>query len=275
MSTLTVHPNIPSFLRAAQSFLESNELDNNMILGLCAGRTQLPPDWTLLSVERDGAVEAVAVKAGARLLLSPTENGEAARLFAGYFREHGVRPEFVFAPSAMVERFAERYGAETDGPGRVCLVHELHQVEAVPETAGTFEPATPEHADVLTDWIVAFEQEAGLLGRKTREVVRAETLHRIARGEFFVWTRDGAVVSMAAIMRATPNIGIVGLVYTPPEHRGAGYATAIVAELSREIQRRGYTRCGLFTDATNPTSNRIYYRIGYRPGTEFMELGFP
>jgi predicted GNAT family acetyltransferase len=53
-------------------------------------------------------------------------------------------------------------------------------------------------------------------------------------------------------------------VYTPPEHRRRGYATALVADLSRHALRTGAERCMLFTDLANPTSNRIYARIGYR-----------
>jgi predicted GNAT family acetyltransferase len=68
-------------------------------------------------------------------------------------------------------------------------------------------------------------------------------------------------------------------VYTPPELRGHGYATAVTAELSRRLLdgrlfdgRRRF--CFLYTDLANPTSNAIYERIGYRRVCESAEISF-
>jgi|GEM_PF-2291712 len=56
----------------------------------------------------------------------------------------------------------------------------------------------------------------------------------------------------------------IGPVYTPPEHRGHGYATALVTHLSEWALASSATGCTLFTDLANPVSNRIYERMGYR-----------
>ncbi len=66
----------------------------------------------------------------------------------------------------------------------------------------------------------------------------------------------------------------IGMVYTPPEHRGNGYATALVADQSQWLLDNGYDACFLFTDLANPTSNRIYERIGYRQVAEAASYGF-
>ena len=62
--------------------------------------------------------------------------------------------------------------------------------------------------------------------------------------------------------------------YTPPEARGRGYASALVAELTAALLASGRSFCCLFTDLANPTSNRIYERIGYRPVTDVDEYRF-
>lgn len=69
---------------------------------------------------------------------------------------------------------------------------------------------------------------------------------------------------MAALARETWTGIAVNAVYTPPEERGRGYASACVAALSQHALDGGRDFCMLFTDATNATSNRIYERIGYR-----------
>jgi predicted GNAT family acetyltransferase len=54
----------------------------------------------------------------------------------------------------------------------------------------------------------------------------------------------------------------IGPVYTPPDRR-RGYASNLVAALSRWQLEDGYRACFLFTDLANPTSNKIYTEIGY------------
>ena len=66
----------------------------------------------------------------------------------------------------------------------------------------------------------------------------------------------------------------VGLVYTPPELRRKGYATACVAGVCREILKSGYDFCALYTDLSNPTSNSIYIKIGFKPVCDSVQYTF-
>jgi predicted GNAT family acetyltransferase len=60
-------------------------------------------------------------------------------------------------------------------------------------------------------------------------------------------------------------------VYTPPAQRGRGWASNAVAEVSRRIQAEGARVC-LFTDQANPTWNKIYVALGYRPMVDMANL---
>jgi predicted GNAT family acetyltransferase len=66
----------------------------------------------------------------------------------------------------------------------------------------------------------------------------------------------------------------VGPVYTPPACRGRGYASAAVASLSQRLLDDGASRCMLFTDLSNPTSNKIYDALGYRRFADWEERRF-
>jgi predicted GNAT family acetyltransferase len=90
----------------------------------------------------------------------------------------------------------------------------------------------------------------------------------------YKWVLAGQTVSCAAIMRQTPNIGIVGLVFTPTELRGQGFASGCVWNLSSFILNSGLRYAGLFTDVSNPVSNEIYKKIGYLPFSEFLDVNF-
>ncbi len=89
-------------------------------------------------------------------------------------------------------------------------------------------------------------------------------LARIASGNIFLW-HDQGPVSMAQKLRPTRHGISVSGVYTPPELRRRGYASSCVAALSQQLLDAGFAYCTLFTDLSNPTSNEIYQRIGYRP----------
>jgi len=84
---------------------------------------------------------------------------------------------------------------------------------------------------------------------------------------------DGRPVSLASFGNPTPNGIRIGPVYTPPEYRRRGYASALVAELSERLLA-GRRFCFLFTDLANPTANRIYEQIGYRRVCEAAEIVF-
>jgi uncharacterized protein len=54
-------------------------------------------------------------------------------------------------------------------------------------------------------------------------------------------------------------------VYTPQGKRGRGYASGCVAAASAYALGSFAHTCMLYTDLSNPTSNRIYQAIGYVP----------
>ncbi len=62
--------------------------------------------------------------------------------------------------------------------------------------------------------------------------------------------------------------------YTPPELRGRGYATSVVAELTEQRLATGLAFCFLRTDLANPTSNAIYASIGYEPVADRDQWSF-
>ncbi|BFO22884.1 hypothetical protein SHKM778_92720 [Streptomyces sp. KM77-8] len=88
---------------------------------------------------------------------------------------------------------------------------------------------------------------------------------RYADKRYTLWeTLDGTPVSVAGM---NPLIGgqiQVDIVYTPAELRGRGYAAAVAAEVSRAALATGARDVVLFADLSNPTSNALYQRLGYR-----------
>lgn len=132
---------------------------------------------------------------------------------------------------------------------------------------GRLRAATGADLSTAMTWFDGFrraaDEQAGRTAGHAEEVPADDVLRRIADGRLWFWD-DGGPVHMTSA--SLPGFGVsrVGPVYTPDEHRGKGYASATVAEVSRLILAEGSRAC-LFTDQANPVSNRIYVRLGYRP----------
>jgi predicted GNAT family acetyltransferase len=95
-----------------------------------------------------------------------------------------------------------------------------------------------------------------------------------AVGAGFALRDDGGPVSFAGYGNETRHGVRIGPVYTPPEHRSRGYASAVVAGLSQQLLDEGRRFCFLFTDLANPTANRLYARLGYKPVCDAAEIVF-
>ncbi|MFE7465538.1 GNAT family N-acetyltransferase [Streptomyces sp. NPDC057499] len=183
-----------------------------------------------------------------------------------------VAPEAVgpLAAALPLSRFsADRATAEALAAGwpghRIEEEQRLYRLGTLvppsPAPAGRARRAAPADRELLVRWHLDFADEAGTpVGHVERTVDE-----RTASGTLTVWEDGGARVSMAGVSALIAGtVRVVG-VYTPPEHRGRGYAAAVTAEASRAAMAAGAREVLLFTDLTNPTSNGVYRRIGFRP----------
>lgn len=246
----------------------------------------------LLSVAAAHRGEPVAV-ANANLWLWAEDNGEVAAA-AQHTPPHGaylstgparaiemlartlwlMRPGLpgVAGPGTSPLEFAaqwSRLGGPQATPTMRQGVYAAADVTTPSDVAGRLRPATDADAALLRQWVDQFVAEAGVI-RLTQDQVGP----RIDAGLMFLWEAGGAPVSMAAVTVAEAGVSRVQYVYTPPEIRNHGYASACVAALTaRELASEGRT-CMLFTDLANPTSNSIYQAVGYRRLADAVELRF-
>ena len=92
-----------------------------------------------------------------------------------------------------------------------------------------------------------------------------KALQRIDSGDIYLWKNgEGDFVSMAARVRQTSSTSSISWVYTPTLYRGRGYGSKVTAYLTQLLFEQGSIVCNLYTDASNPTSNSIYQKIGYQ-----------
>ncbi len=249
--------------------------EGELTLGILWRLTHEPDAWgadvTLLAGVEGGTPVAVVTMTGPHPALIVGLGDDPGVDYAGFVEAmaEGPRPVGVNGAVRWVDPFARAWseaGASTT-LHRKMRAFELLAVKPPRTPDGTFRPAGPADGELMERWVIAF-------GEDIAEQVTAEQAHNTVyrlttTGDLWVWERDGEVVSMAAITRRTPWSSTVALVYTPPQQRGQGYASAVVAQLSQRELDAGQEWCALFTDVANPTSNHIYAEIGYEPRCDF------
>ena len=152
-------------------------------------------------------------------------------------------------------------------------LYELEHVDMPDAAGGTMVRTGPESKPFLQEWLEGFVTECFPTKPFNREVIEKRVQRLIDEQKGYLWkNREGKLVSMAAIVRESPNTASLSLVYTPPLQRGQGYAARVVATLSQQQLDAGKTACNLHTDLANPTSNGVYTRIGYRKIAESVRI---
>ena len=155
---------------------------------------------------------------------------------------------------------------------------ELGDLVARRSPPGRLREATRADADLALAWFRAFEaaaaEQAGHPGTHGigESFTREDMQLRIDEGVVWFWEDEsGQRVHLTGANPPAHGVARIGPVYTPTGHRGRGYASAAVAEVSRRYLEQGVRAC-LFTDQANPTSNKIYEAIGYRPVVDMVNL---
>ncbi|GAB3416888.1 GNAT family N-acetyltransferase [Flindersiella endophytica] len=184
----------------------------------------------------------------------------------------GVTGIFEYA-TEFARIWSERTGCGVE----VTMRQRLHDVaEVIPARPVTGEPrlAGQHDRDLLVAWTEAFELEAESGLGVPSGTAGANVDARLLEDRAFVWEDGGRPVSYTGISHTIAGVTRVGPVYTPPELRGRGYASALVAAVTQGALDAGARRCALYTDLANPTSNKIYAAVGYRPVADLVIYKF-
>ena len=277
LTTVTSYNTPKEFLGDSEKILEQRALENNLILGICNGfadKSKVYDGCVFINAFANNQIQASSIKTISKAIVSgTTQDIHHIKSLADYYLDKGIHLSGAIGESFYSIEFSKFYGKGQVG-ARTLIVHKLVSVNSLPIAPGNLVPAILNDIDLLTDWIINFEEDTQTFPKQSRAQILKSTQARVELGDFFKWIDNNEIVSIAAIVRKTKKAGIVGLVYTPAKLRGRGYATSCVQKLSEYILSSGYRYCGLFTDKSNPTSNHIYKKIGYLPLSEFTDIEY-
>jgi RimJ/RimL family protein N-acetyltransferase len=290
------HETVEEFWSLAGPLLSADPVRHTIAVAIVGRLTQgipfsdEPPIFVTVHADtvraNDGAVTGGAVTGAAmctppRSFIVSALPPEAAPAVADHLRTLGVsltgvtggRDEAEAFGAAWAERTGLRMVVRLDQ--RLYRLGELSAPTTVPGHAGP--PVTDDEYEQVARWRAAFAAESMhcMHGSPDIHANRAEVRRiRAAGSSMLLWRVDGTPVSYAGVGRPQQGMSRVGPVYTPPEHRGHGYGSAVTAAASRLALDQGAEHVVLFTDVANPVSNSIYQRIGFRPVGDALDAAF-
>ena len=253
------------FLTRAGEWLNALEAHHNLILSLAGGRAEAgewPEGSIFVSLERAGAVVGCALRTPPHKLLVTDMPLDAAPVVAGLAAERYQEMPGVLGPPPAAEAVARAWVELRGGvwrPGMRQGIYRLDEVVHPDPVPGAMRTATSADLDVAIVWGEGFSREVGVRFPTKREAVE----RWIALERLHIWDDAETAVSIAVAQGQTASGVRIGYVYTPPELRRRGYASALVAALSQKMLDSGRGFCVLYTDLSNPTSNAIYRAVGY------------
>jgi predicted GNAT family acetyltransferase len=264
------HVDVDGFLAAAGEFLVAREAEHNLIYGICSNLRETPeafsgPPYLATVIDRGRVVAAALQTPPYQLVLSEIDDPGAIPMLADDLVDRDLPG--AIGPVEHVGTFMAEREVRGAPPPRLTTSERIFRLTAVtrrPAVSGHTRIAQQADRSVVTRWLEAFRREA-LEETELADVEAMADRWLARRGRTLHLWEDGEVVSLAGTGGDTPNGIRIGPVYTPPEARNRGYASALVAAISQEQLAAGKRFCFLFTDLANPTSNHIYREIGYEP----------
>lgn len=139
---------------------------------------------------------------------------------------------------------------------------------ALTDNVDGVESATESDVDELASFMADFYREA--VGEEHEiEQVKADVMKKLS--SFAVIRQEGKIASMAATKRETERLACISDVYTLPQYRDKGLSCKVVTYLTKRILGSGKLAY-LFVDKTNPISNHLYRKIGYKYAVPQYEI---
>jgi GNAT superfamily N-acetyltransferase len=254
------------FMAAAEEYLRSRPVEHTTVLTLIgtlrrSGLSAYGREAPLFGAWRDhhGVVVGALLQTPPHPVLfgetPPSAVSEAVDAFDG-------RPlPGVNLPVSQVDLFVGPWVARNGSTATTHMRTRLYRLAALESPGGPTRPATAEDRSLLIGWVRDFHASMGESLRDAEAVVDEALADNIVT----LGLASGEPVSM--VMRTLPESGVARIryVFTPKSARGRGYAGAATAAACTAALADGASDVVLFTDLSNPTSNGLYQRLGFRP----------
>ena len=258
-------PDVTALWLAAETYLSRDPANNTHQLSAAKrimdmGARHGERFFVVYADDTESEVVASAIYVDSKALFLAMMLPEAASALALHLRASGLRLTGVIGRRDVLpfftDSFAQRFTTHVE-----LMLYQLVKTPEHARAAGHASVVTMDDSTLLVEWHREFELKVGMIAVPTPLDERVAA--RIRNQQLIVWVDTGKAVSMAGANPLPAASARIGPVYTPPALRGRGYAQAVTAAASEHVQRDQARTVFLFTDASNPASNKAYQRIGF------------
>jgi uncharacterized protein len=274
MVNLLKYENLLLFKKDVTGFLEQDEVVNNLLLGVLQSIDKSP---LLMAVVRkdEEIVWTMLQTQPAKIILSraaPLSPGELQLIAEQMHQSFQSIPGLIGDRKLIVELagYLSKLRGVTATVEMNQGLYKLEKVKWKIVSKGKLRALKEQEHGLVKEWVYQFCKDVNLPITMDEADAKADDL--IRKGSLMGWDVDGEIVSMANTSRPTKRNINVNFVYTPINHRKKGYASDCVAALSKMMLDQGYHTTSLYTDLSNPTSNKIYQEIGYELAADSVLL---
>jgi len=202
------------------------------------------------------------------ITLFETENDSALAAFARSTKNCPAA-HVVVGRAERVDRFLGYYSQGQVKPRMVCydlLFQKRLSVNV--DTVASLRLARPEELDLIAPVhaLTAVEESGVNPLERDPAGFRERCERRIAQGRVWVSIEDGKVKFKADVVSDTPDVIYLEGVYVSPEHRGNGYGSRCMTQITNQLLERTRSVC-LLVNRTNVAAQACYRKAGY----EFRE----
>ncbi|QTL48248.1 MULTISPECIES: GNAT family N-acetyltransferase [Priestia] len=256
---------VQEFKNQVEPLLSKNEILHNLALGILYSLNEnSKPNFMGVILKNNRAVLVLLQTHPQQIILSQIQQlterelSEAAELLQEIEVPGlvGERQTVLYLSQKLADLKNQEASLKMDQ-----RIYRLDKVKKAADAEGMLVKARLEHLSLVTEWVREFMYIIGEPISKEQAVKTGEAF--IKAGRLFLWEVNGKYVSMANAARPTVHNVTINYVYTPREERKKGYASSCVSTLSQLMLDSGFQTTSLYTDMTNPTSNKIYMEIGY------------
>jgi GNAT superfamily N-acetyltransferase len=271
------YENVEEFYEISFPYLLKHEAENNLLLTILISLNQNKEQYEeeaplLFSLKDNKNIKIIALRTPPHdLIIAYSDTFEAIDILVDELYNRKIKLPGVLSFKEAADTFAKLWSEKNSIRCNLLRKERVFKlIEVSEEYIGDndFSVASKIHQTLVLKWAREMIKEA--LVDATEGYVE-HTIKNITKEfeennyRFYLLFNNSVPVSMVRKAGKTPNGNFVNFVYTPPSLRRKGYATECVAKMSKLLLEEGNKYCFLFTDLSNPTSNSIYQKIGYRP----------
>ena len=272
MIQVAFQSNPRDFLDRCGKVLEKDPIEHNLILTLCQNAEKKR------AAGEDGDIRCAILSDSGEFIVAavqtPPHNLALSKMKSpdiGQLAETLVKHKFEFpgivGPSDVTAAFAEQWTALTGRQFTEYMDQIIYMLKGrellMPAVEGVLRFVVPNDVKLVTEWISAFSKSSLLKAEQiSAKDAKLQAEELVKTGRMAFWTVNGKPVAQASVS-GTDRVARINRVYTDPEHRGHGYASALVAHLTKLQLDQGKKMSCLYADARNTKANSIYRKIGY------------